>query len=125
VLLSSHILGDLEQVCDSMMLISGGRVQLFSSVEQMLGTHRLVIGPVAEEMLASQVHCVIHRSQTGKQVATLVKLEAPLVLGDAWSVHEPSLEDIVLGYLQRGNGATPATTAAPEQETQRQTRKSA
>jgi ABC-2 type transport system ATP-binding protein len=116
VLLSSHILGDLEQVCDSMMLISGGRLQLFSSVEQILGSHRLVIGPVAEEMLASHVHCVINRSATAKQVATLVKLEAPLVLGDAWSVHEPSLEDIVLGYLQRGNGATPASAPAQERK---------
>ena len=125
VLLSSHLLGDLEQVCDSMMLVSGGRLQLFGGVEEVLGTHRLVIGPVGEEMLASRLHCVIHRSQTGKQVATLVKLEAPLVLGDAWSVHEPSLEDIVLGYLQRGNGATPAAAAAQEQEAQPQTRKSA
>lgn len=114
VLLSSHILGDLEQVCDSMMLISGGRLQLFNEVEQILESHRMVIGPVDEEMLASRVHCVIHRSQTAKQVATLVKLEAPLVLGDAWSVHEPSLEDIVLGYLQRSNGAH--ATAAPAQE---------
>ncbi|MCI0437569.1 MAG: ABC transporter ATP-binding protein [Chloroflexi bacterium] len=114
VLLSSHILGDLERVCDSMMLLSGGRLQLFDEVEQILAAHRMVIGPIGEEMLASCVHSVIHRSRSERQVATLVKLDGPLVLGDTWSVHEPSLEDIVLGYLQRGNGVTPA--AAPAQE---------
>jgi ABC-2 type transport system ATP-binding protein len=116
VLLSSHILGDLERVCDSMMLLSGGRLQLFDEVEHMLASHRMVIGPVAEEMLASCAHRVIHRSQSEKQVATLVRLEGPLVLGDAWSVHEPSLEDIVLGYLQYSNGASTSVAQAQERK---------
>jgi ABC-2 type transport system ATP-binding protein len=100
VLLSSHILGDLEQVCDSLMLLCAGRVQLFDEIEHTLASHRIAIGPVGEEMLASGVHSVIHRSRTEKQVAMLVRLETPLVLGDAWSVYEPSLEDVVLGYMQ-------------------------
>ncbi len=106
ILLSSHILGDLEQVCDSMMLLAGGRLQLFDDVERILASHRLVIGPVREEMLATCPHSVIQRSRTEKQVAILVRLETPLVLADKWSVHEPSLEDIVLGYLQSGNGVS-------------------
>lgn len=105
VLLSSHILGDLERVCDSMLLLCDGHVQLFDEVESLLASHRSVIGPVGEEMLASRVHRVVHRSRAEKQVATLVRLDGPLVLGDAWSVHEPTLEDIVLAYLQRGNVA--------------------
>jgi len=110
VLLSSHILGDLERVCDSMLLLAGGRLQLFEEIEEILSSHRLIIGPVIEEILASGIHSVISSSRTEKQVATLVKLEAPLVLGDAWSVHEPSLEDIVLGYLQRGNACSRLST---------------
>ncbi|MBM3933630.1 MAG: ABC transporter ATP-binding protein [SAR202 cluster bacterium] len=103
VLLSSHILGDLERVCDSMLLVYGGRMQIFGEVDQILAGHRIVIGPVGEEALASKVHEVIHQSRAEKQVSTLVKLDGPLVLGDRWAVHEPSLEDIVLGYLERGN----------------------
>ena len=110
VLLSSHILGDLERVCDSMMLLSEGRLQLFEEIDMILSSHRLIIGPVFEEILASGIHSVISRSRTEKQVATLVKLEVPLVLGDAWSVHEPSLEDIVLGYLQRGKACSRQNT---------------
>ena len=103
VLLSSHILGDLERVCDSLLLLSGGRVQLSGEIEDIMASHRLVIGPTEEEMLASCVHEVIQRSRSERQVATLLRLEAPLVLGDAWSAHEPTLEDIVLAYLQRGD----------------------
>ncbi|HEX5370545.1 MAG TPA: ABC transporter ATP-binding protein [Dehalococcoidia bacterium] len=101
VLMSSHILGDLERVCDSVLLLSGGRIQLDGEIEEILATHRRVIGPVQEEMLASCVHEVIHRSRSEKQVSSLVRLNGPLVLGDAWTVHEPSLEDIVLAYLER------------------------
>lgn len=104
VLLSSHILGDLERVCDSLMVLCGGRVQLSDTIERILASHRLVIGPVGEEMLASSAHTVIDRTRTEKQVATLIKLDAPLVLSDLWSVHEPLLEEIVLGYLQRRDG---------------------
>jgi ABC-2 type transport system ATP-binding protein len=106
VLLSSHILGDLERVCDSLMVLSGGRIHLSDGIEHMLASHRLIIGPVGEEMLASCAHSVIDRSRTEKQVATLVKLDAPLVLSDLWSVHEPTLEEIVLGYLQRRDGSS-------------------
>ena len=104
VLLSSHILGDLERVCDSLIVLCEGKVQLSDTIERILASHRLVIGPVGEEMLASSAHTVIDRSRTEKQVATLVKLDGSLVLSDLWSVHEPSLEEIVLGYLQRHDG---------------------
>jgi ABC-2 type transport system ATP-binding protein len=106
VLLSSHILGDLERVCDSIMVLIGGKVQLSDTIEKVLESHRVIIGPVNEEMLVSCVHSVIDRSRTEKQVATLVKLDAPLVLSDLWSVHEPSLEEIVLGYMQRRDGCS-------------------
>ncbi len=106
VLLSSHILGDLERVCDSVLLLSGGRIHLDGEIEEIMASHRLVIGPIEEEMLASCVHEVIHRSRSARQVSTLVRLNGPLVLGDAWTVLEPSLEDIILAYLQRGDVAS-------------------
>jgi ABC-2 type transport system ATP-binding protein len=107
VLLSSHILGDLERVCDSLMILIGGRVRLSETIERVLESHRVIIGPVDQEMLVSCVHSVIDRSRTEKQVATLAKLDAPLVLTDLWTVHEPSLEEIVLGYMQGRDGCTP------------------
>jgi ABC-2 type transport system ATP-binding protein len=108
VLLSSHILGDLERVCDTLLLLSSGRVQLFGEIDDILTAHRFVVGPTEEEVLSACVHDVIQRSRSERQVSSLVRLEAPLVLGDAWSAHEPTLEDIVLAYLQRGDVTAPA-----------------
>jgi ABC-2 type transport system ATP-binding protein len=100
VLLSSHILGDLERVCDSLIVLSEARVRLAGELDEVMARHRLVVGPAAEESLASLQHSVIRRSETKRQVSMLVRLDCPLVLGDAWTVTEPSLEEIVLAYLE-------------------------
>jgi ABC-type multidrug transport system ATPase subunit len=102
VLLSSHILGDLERVCDSLIVLSAANVKLAGELDDIMAGHRLVVGPVAEKTLASSQHFVIGCSQTERQVSMLVRLDGTLVLGDAWSVTEPSLEEIVLAYLQTG-----------------------
>ena len=105
VLLSSHILGDLERVCDSVLVLTVGRVRMHGGIEEILASHRAVVGPVGEEMLASHMHSVIQCRRSERQVAALVKLDGPFVLGDAWSVYEPSLEEIILGYLERDGRA--------------------
>jgi ABC-2 type transport system ATP-binding protein len=102
VLLSSHILGDLERICDSLILLVDGQIQVAGDIEEILTVHRFVVGPTEEEMLTSCLHEIVHRSRSSKQVSALLRLDGPLVLGDKWSVHEPTLEDIVLGYLGRG-----------------------
>lgn len=111
VIFSSHMLEDLERVSDSVLLIAGGNVQLSGSIEAILSSHRYMIGPIEEENLSSTIHEVISRRNTGRQIATLVNLEAPLVLGDSWSVHEPSLEDVIVGYLERSKAAKEKATA--------------
>jgi ABC-2 type transport system ATP-binding protein len=103
VLLSSHIIGDLERVCDSLLLLSSANVQLTGQIEDILAGHRWVVGPADEVGLASKFHSVIHASSTLRQVSLLVKLDCPLVLSDSWTVRAPSLEDIVLGYLHKGH----------------------
>jgi ABC-2 type transport system ATP-binding protein len=102
VLLSSHILGDLERVCDSLIVLSGGMVALSGELDDILADHRLVIGPSVEKSLATTLHSVITASESGRQASMLVRLDCPLVLGDAWTVTKPSLEEIVIAYLEAG-----------------------
>lgn len=111
VFLSSHILGDLERVCDSLILLSASSVQLTGSMESILASHRLLVGPSGQSHLASAPHAVIHRSESARQVAMLVRLDCPLVLADGWTVTEPPLEEIVINYM-----AEPAAPARPIKE---------
>jgi ABC-2 type transport system ATP-binding protein len=107
VLLSSHILGDLERVCDSVFLLTQGRVKLQGDIDSILEQHRFVVGPVEEAPLACQIQTVVQVRKSERHVAAMVRLDTPLVLAEGWTATEPSLEDIVLAYLQ-----APAEVAA-------------
>src|SRR6516162_1433021 len=48
VLLSSHVLAELERVADYLILMSRGRVQVAGEIEDLLATHRVLTGPAAE-----------------------------------------------------------------------------
>ena len=100
VVLSSHILEDLERVCDSLVLLSSATVQLTGQIEDVIEEHSWVVGPIEEASLAAKMHSVVQESRAQRQVSMLVKLDCHLVLTDSWTVRQPSLEDIVLAYLQ-------------------------
>lgn len=108
VLLSSHILGDLERVCDSLILLTQATTRLSGPIEDVLASHRLLVGPREEQDLATVAHAVISRSETERQVSLLIRKECPLVLGERWSVTEPSLEEIVIAYMERPRRPRPA-----------------
>ena len=48
VLLSSHVLAELERVADYLILLSRGRVQVAGEVDDLLAAHRVLTGPAAE-----------------------------------------------------------------------------
>jgi len=45
VLLSSHLLADLERVCDYLIVLQAARVQVLGPVDDLLERHRLLVGP--------------------------------------------------------------------------------
>jgi len=45
VLLSSHIIGDLERVCDYFIILSASQVQLAGDMQEIAKTHKRLIGP--------------------------------------------------------------------------------
>jgi ABC-2 type transport system ATP-binding protein len=96
--LSSHMVGDLERVCDWLVILSTAHVQLSVTIEDAVATHRRVVGPAARlEALASMCE-VITGSETLRQTSAVVRSDAPL-FDPAWEVHPMTLEDIVLAYL--------------------------
>jgi ABC-2 type transport system ATP-binding protein len=97
VILSSHILADLERVCDHLVILAHGRTQLVGSIEEIVASHRLLTGP-RDEADVSRMHEVVRESHAERQTTLLVRANGH-VYDSHWTVHELDLEEIVLAYL--------------------------
>jgi len=98
VLLSSHIVADLERVCDHLVILSHGRTQLVGPIEEILASHRLLTGPRTDPDTVARVHEIIRESHTERQSTLLVRANGH-VYESNWQLHEIDLEEIVLAYL--------------------------
>ena len=99
-MLSSHLVADLERVCDYLILLADGRVQLSGEVDELLATHRRLSGPRRDTSQLPEGQQVIEESHTERQSTLLVHTEEPII-DPAWRVDQVSLEDIVLAYMGR------------------------
>jgi ABC-2 type transport system ATP-binding protein len=104
VILSSHLVADLERVCDHLVVLRNGRVAVDGDIRGLVRTHRLVSGPRHSAALAGMGE-VIDRTDTDRQTVALVRIEGP-ILDPAWVVREVDLEEIVLGYLGGREGSS-------------------
>lgn len=104
VLLSSHILADLERVCDYLIVLHASRVQLVGTVEDLVAGHRQLVGPRHGTDPIAGVAAVVRASHTDRQSTLLVRTDG-LLTDPAWTVHEVSLEELVLAYLADGEQA--------------------
>ena len=98
VVLSSHILADIERVCDYLVIVAAGHTQLAGPIDEIVGSHRLLTGPRGEGEGVTRNHEVIRESHTARQTTLLVRANGH-VYDSRWTVHELDLEDIVLAYL--------------------------
>jgi ABC-2 type transport system ATP-binding protein len=118
VVLSSHVLAELERVADYLILISGGRVQVVGEVDDLLARHRVLTGPAAEADLIVQRHAVVYARRAQAQAHLLVRSSAPAEpVPPGWEAHPVSLEELVLAYLREpGAVALPGPARAQESE---------
>jgi ABC-2 type transport system ATP-binding protein len=100
VMLSSHLVGDLERVCDHLVLIDSGRLALAADLDEVLATHRLLTAARRSTEALERDHTVLRCERTHRQVSAWVKLDGPL-LEQGWDVQELGLEDIALAYMGR------------------------
>jgi ABC-2 type transport system ATP-binding protein len=103
VVISSHLLHDLERVCDHVILLSASRVLLCDGIDEILATHRLLVGPCRELRQVEPGLSVVRAVQTQRQTRLLVRTDGP-VLDPAWEVSEVGLEDVILGYMESEPG---------------------
>jgi ABC-2 type transport system ATP-binding protein len=100
VVLSSHLVADLERVCDYLVVLVASRVQVAGDVEHLLATHHRLIGPRCDLDSLPSDQEVIEASHTDKQSTLLVRTEGPILDPD-WTVEQVSLEDLVISYMGR------------------------
>jgi len=103
VVLSSHLIADLERVCDYLVVLVASRVQLAGDVGALLASHHRLSGLRRDPSTLPANQEVIEARHTDKQSTLLVRTEAP-VLDPAWIVKPVSLEDLVLAYMRRPGG---------------------
>jgi ABC-2 type transport system ATP-binding protein len=100
VVLSSHLIADLERVCDYLVVLIDSRVELAGDVEELLGQHRRLIGARCEAPPLASSQEIIEASHTDRQSSFLVRSASQLFEPD-WAVEEIGLEDLVLAYMAR------------------------
>lgn len=98
VVLSSHILADLERVCDHLVILAAGRTQLVGPIDEIVASHRLLTGSRDAAADVVGMHDVVRESHAERQTTLLVRADGH-VYDSHWTVHELDLEEIVLAYL--------------------------
>jgi ABC-2 type transport system ATP-binding protein len=124
VVLSSHVLAELERVADYLILMSRGRVQLAGEVDDLLASHRLLTGPAAEADRYAERLSVVHARRGEAQAHLLVRATADDPVLPGWEAHPVGLEELALAYLREPAAAAlpgPAGRRALRSETGRQT----
>jgi ABC-2 type transport system ATP-binding protein len=105
VVLSSHLLPDLERVCDRLILIADAEPIVCADIDDLLATHKLLTGPPGSAPALARTQQVVTQRRTPREVSLTVRLDGP-VLDPAWRVDDLDLEEIVLAYLgQHAPGA--------------------
>ena len=101
IVLSSHLVSDIERVCDYLIVLADSRVQLAGDVDDLVSTHHRLIGARCEPDGYPANQEVIDASHTDRQSSLIVRSDGP-VLEEAWTIEPVSLEDLVLAYMARG-----------------------
>jgi ABC-2 type transport system ATP-binding protein len=117
VVLSSHVVSDLENTCDWLVVLNRGRVQVSGDIEELLAEHRLLTGPAELANGVAARMSVVDDSRTDRQATLLANTgSAAPVLDPQWTARGVNLEELVLAYLRRPEAASlPRPTLARAQ----------
>jgi ABC-2 type transport system ATP-binding protein len=101
VILSSHLIADLERTCDYLIVLVSSKVMVAGLIDDLLAAHRRLSGPRRDPGSFPSGAQVISASHTDRRTTLLVRSPGP-VPDPAWTVSEVSLEDLALAYMNPG-----------------------
>ena len=105
VVLSSHLIVDLERICDHLILLTASRVQLCGDIDTLLAEHQVLVGPAKDTTAIERDHTLVQAVRTARQTTLLIRRNGP-VIDPAYETSDVGLEELVLGYM--GQPAAPA-----------------
>ena len=118
IVLSSHVLAELERVADYLILLSRGQVQVAGEVDDLLACHRVLTGPAAEADRYTE-RPVVHVRRAEAHAHLLVRAGPDDPVPPGWEAHPVGLEELALAYLREPGAAAlpgparPAETSEP------------
>ncbi|WP_412075236.1 ABC transporter ATP-binding protein [Streptomyces xanthophaeus] len=115
VLMSSHLLSEVEHMCDYLLVLADGRVRMAGEADELVPMHTLVTGVTADggPPPSLRAHTVIEVRTSGRQFTAMVRRQGPL--DQAWQVATPSMEEVLLSYLRSPEApALLSPTAVPD-----------
>jgi ABC-2 type transport system ATP-binding protein len=110
IVMSSHVIAELEGTCDFLFLVAGGRLRLGGGIEEVMSEHTLLTGTSA---LDTSRQTVIEQRASGRGRTALVRSHGEPV--GEWLAERPTVEEVLLAHL-RNTEAPPLLTedATPE-----------
>lgn len=110
VVLSSHLVADLERICDYLIVLTASRTQLAGEVDTLLASHHRLSGPRRDSDELPSGFDVIEESHTERQSTLLVRTDEP-ILDPAWTVTPVTMDDLVLAYMSQARDARPTRSS--------------
>jgi len=98
VVIASHVIADIERVCDHIVLLTGGGVRLEGDVEELLDSHRILMGPRRPLGSIRGVRSIVRERYSGRQLTLLVRSDGP-IFDPSWTVERVGLEELLLAYM--------------------------
>ncbi|HXZ65391.1 MAG TPA: ABC transporter ATP-binding protein [Streptosporangiaceae bacterium] len=111
VVLSSHLIADLERTCDHLILLAASRVQLCGDIDTLLAEHQVLVGPAKDTRAIERDHTLVQAVRTPRQTTLLIRGNGP-VIDPAFEASDVGLEELVLGYMGQQAGPAPAHLTA-------------
>jgi ABC-2 type transport system ATP-binding protein len=110
VLMSSHLVADMERVADHLIMLAASRVQLCGDIDTLLAEHYVLVGPRKATTAIEKTRTIVQAEHTARQTTLLVRGNAPVFDPD-WESADVGLEEMVLAYMGQqsiGQDAEPA-----------------
>jgi ABC-2 type transport system ATP-binding protein len=104
LVLSSHLVTDLERVCDHIILLAGSQVQIYGDIDPLLTEHKILVRPNHDAARIERTHKVVHTVATADRSTLLVRLNGP-VTDPAYKAEDVTLEELVLAYMGAGEAS--------------------